>query len=121
MHRLAIGLGENRDARDPHLPQRADHPNGDFALTPDGRVDANAEPKLTFAGIGVYRPALLAGWFDTVPDDSGAHLTPPRFKLAPVLKAAMRRGLVDGVRHRGAWTDVGTPERLDALRRQSRM
>ncbi|HJU39901.1 MAG TPA: nucleotidyltransferase family protein [Tahibacter sp.] len=94
------------------------HPNGDFALTPDGRVDANAEPKLTFAGIGVYRPALLAGWFDNVHDDSGAHLTPPRFKLAPVLKAAMRRGLVDGVRHRGAWTDVGTPERLEALRTQ---
>lgn len=91
------------------------HPRGDFALTPDGRVDADAEPRLTFAGIGVYRPQLLEGWFEHVRDDLGAHETPPRFKLAPILRAAMRRGLVDGVHHRDLWTDVGTPGRLAAL------
>lgn len=92
------------------------HPGGDFALMSDGRVDADASPRLTFAGVGVYRGSLLTGWRDVVADVRGAQLVPPRFKLAPILVAAMRRGLVDGVRHRGVWTDVGTPQRLDALR-----
>src|SRR3546814_16177329 len=38
------------------------HPRGDFVLDADGRVVAEGEPRLTFAGIGVYRPSLLAGW-----------------------------------------------------------
>ena len=95
------------------------HPNGDFALLDDGRVDANAGPKLTFAGIGVYRPAVLEGWRDHVAGDAGTQQTPPRFKLAPLLKAAMARGLVDATHHRGEWTDVGTPERLRILRASS--
>jgi MurNAc alpha-1-phosphate uridylyltransferase len=92
------------------------HPGGDFALLGDGRVDANGEPKLTFAGVGVYRAELLEGWRDHVGGDAGALLTPPRFRLAPALKAAMGRGVVDGTHHRGEWTDVGTPERLGTLR-----
>lgn len=91
------------------------HPRGDFALDEHGRLHGDGEPRLTFAGIGVYRPALLAGWRDTIGPAPGADETPPRFKLAPLLRAAMARGEVDGRHHRGAWTDVGTPERLAAL------
>lgn len=74
---------------------------GDGALTRDA-VGA----RLTFSGIGVYRPEL----FD------GPH--PDRFALAPLLRAAMARAQVSGERHDGIWCDVGTPQRLHALRRQ---
>ena len=91
------------------------HPHGDFMLEADGRVVAEGEPRLTFAGIGVYRPSLLAGWRDAIGDAPGAESTPPRFKLAPLLRAAMDRSRISGEHHRGCWTDVGTPQRLAAL------
>ncbi|WP_372014768.1 N-acetylmuramate alpha-1-phosphate uridylyltransferase MurU [Pseudoxanthomonas sp. 10H] len=92
------------------------HPAGDFVLAADGAVDdAIGTPRLTFAGIGVYRPAVIAGWRDIVTVDAAP---PPRFKLAPLLRAAMARGAVSGERHPGRWTDVGTPERLATLDRQ---
>ena len=84
----------------------AHHPQGDFVLT-DGRVcdDSQNGPRLTFSGIGVYRPELFAGCA------GGA------FSLIPVLKAAMARGRVSGAHYSGKWMDVGTPERLAALAR----
>jgi MurNAc alpha-1-phosphate uridylyltransferase len=91
------------------------NPGGDFALEPDGRVLAAGDPRLTFSGIGVYRPALLAGWRGIVGNAPGADQAPPRFKLAPLLRAAMRAEAVSGEHFRGLWTDVGTPERLAAL------
>ena len=87
---------------------------GDFALVGD-QVQSQGEPSLTFAGIGVYRPALLANWRDVIGEVPGAGLSPPRFKLAPLLRAAMREQKITGEHFTGAWTDVGTPERLAAL------
>ena len=78
---------------------------GDFALE-HGLV--HDERRLTFAGIGVYRPELLAGH------------APGKFALAPVLRAAMCDGVVSGEHYRGAWSDVGTPQRLAELRRPER-
>jgi MurNAc alpha-1-phosphate uridylyltransferase len=91
------------------------HPQGDFGLGPDGTVGTSGTTRLTFSGIGVYSPRILEGWRDSVNGDPG---TPPRFKLAPLLRAAMARVAVSGDRHSGRWTDVGTPERLSALDRQ---
>lgn len=91
------------------------HPRGDFALHDDGSIASDGESKLTFAGIGVYRPSLFDGWRKIIGDAPGADETPPRFKLAPLLRAAMARGAVAGEHHRGRWTDVGTPERLAEL------
>ena len=107
------------------------HPRGDFALhfplpasgesvaKPGegqiGEVVSDGDSKLTFSGIGVYRPALFDGWREIIGDALGADETPPRFKLAPLLRAAMARGAVTGEHHRGKWTDVGTPERLAEL------
>jgi MurNAc alpha-1-phosphate uridylyltransferase len=91
------------------------HPLGDFALDGSGRVRDVGNPRLTFSGIGVYRPALLENWRACIGDTPGTEMQPPRFKLAPLLRAAMSAGAVNGEHHRGAWTDVGTPERLAAL------
>ena len=84
------------------------HARGDFTLAADGFVGDGAQDRLTFAGIGVYRPALLAGE------------TRETFKLAPLLYAAARERRITGEHHRGEWTDVGTPERLAELDRRVR-
>lgn len=92
---------------DAHLllvPNPDFHPRGDFHLDDDRRVHADGEPRLTFAGISVLRPSLFAD----LPDGPAP--------LAPLLRAAMARGAVTGARHDGAWTDVGTLERLAELR-----
>ena len=87
---------------------------GDFAL--DGRMVRSEGPgRLTFSGIGVYRPGLFDDWRAIIGDAPGAAEVPPRFRLAPLLRAAMRADEVTGEHHRGAWTDVGTPERLRML------
>jgi MurNAc alpha-1-phosphate uridylyltransferase len=88
---------------------------GDFALSGDGSVHSEGEPRLTFSGIGVYRPSLFSDWRAVIGDAEGANQTPPRFKLAPLLRNAMSHARVGGEHHRGAWTDVGTPERLRQL------
>jgi len=90
------------------------HLLGDFALH-DGYVAADGEKKLTFAGIGVYRPALFDNWREVIGARAGADANPPRFPLAPLLRSAMARDAVTGEHHRGRWTDVGTPERLAQL------
>jgi N-acetyl-alpha-D-muramate 1-phosphate uridylyltransferase len=93
----------------------AHNPGGDFALDDDGHVQSDGARRLTFAGIGVYRPALFDGWQRIIGDAPGAGSNPPRFKLAPLLRAAMAGGRVTGEHHRGRWTDVGTPTRLAEL------
>ena len=80
----------------------AHHRQGDFAL--DSNRVANDGQRLTFAGIGVYRPQLFA-----------AIAAGERAKLAPLLTQAIDAGRVSGQMHRGRWVDVGTPERLAAL------
>ncbi|CAK0746067.1 N-acetylmuramate alpha-1-phosphate uridylyltransferase [Gammaproteobacteria bacterium] len=80
------------------------HPQGDFGLC-DGRITASEGERLTFAGIGVYRPALFAG------------CTPGTFPLAPLLRIAMTAGQVAGEHWSGNWMDIGTPARLNDLQR----
>lgn len=90
------------------------HPSGDFSLT-GNQVRDDAGVRLTFSGIGVYRPALLRNWRQIIGEVAGVDDCPPRFKLAPLLHAAVAAGRVTGEHHRGSWTDVGTPQRLAAL------
>lgn len=90
------------------------HPQGDFVLD-DEHVRVEGEPRFTFAGIGVYRRALFDHWRDVIGDTTGTDEQPPRFKLAPLLRNAMANGRITGERHRGRWTDVGTPQRLAEL------
>lgn len=96
-------------------PQHAD---GDFRLEANGTLRGDGAPKLTYSGIGVYDPRILTGWRDVIGRAPGTELSPPRFKLAPLLFDAMARGEIHGEYHRGRWTDVGTPERLEQLDRE---
>jgi N-acetyl-alpha-D-muramate 1-phosphate uridylyltransferase len=85
------------------VPNPAHKPEGDFGLV-DGHVDPDVTPRYTYAGMALLAPALFAG------------CRPGRFPLAPILAAAARQGRISGLLHTGAWVDVGTPERLYALR-----
>lgn len=79
------------------------HAAGDFILS-DNKVYSEGEGrKLTFSGIGIYRPELFA---DCVPGV---------FPLAPILRQAMQKGLVSGEQYAGRWMDIGTPKRLAEL------
>ena len=104
------GLAANMRQDNAHLvlvnnpPQ---HPHGDFGLR-DGRV-TDSGPKLTFSGIGLYRPEL----FMQIPRGSKA-------PLAPLLREQIAAGRVSGEYHRGLWFDVGTPQRLAELDMQVR-
>jgi len=79
------------------------NPRGDFTLK-NFTVANDGEPRLTFSGIGVYRP----GMFDSVQPGEPA-------KLATLLREYAARGQVGGELYRGDWTDVGTAERLAEL------
>jgi N-acetyl-alpha-D-muramate 1-phosphate uridylyltransferase len=91
---------------------------GDFVLRKEGLVESHGDRKLTFSGIGIYQPGLFSNWRELVGDVKGADETPPRFKLAPLLRYAMHQSQITGEHHKGRWTDVGTPERLEALNKQ---
>lgn len=82
------------------VPNPTHNPAGDFCLSA-GKIVIRSQPKLTFAGIGVYRPELF----------SGDH--PQRFPLAPLLLAAASRGAVSAELYPGEWLDVGTVARLN--------
>ncbi len=84
----------------------AQHPRGDFILCANQSVQEpdGATQTLTFAGIGVYQPALFDGL------RAGQHAP-----LAPLLRQAMADGKVQGSHHAGQWEDIGTVERLAQL------
>jgi MurNAc alpha-1-phosphate uridylyltransferase len=82
------------------------HAEGDFALN-GNQVVLTGSNKLTFSGIGIYRPQF----FYAIKPGVAA-------KLAPILRQAMQAGKVSGEYFSGQWIDVGTPERLELLDKQ---
>lgn len=84
------------------------HPGGDYSLDPGGSVQPLPN-RLTYAGISVLDPQLFAG------------CTAGEFPLKPLLDRALQAGRLSGQRHHGAWTDVGTPQRLAALDAELRL
>jgi N-acetyl-alpha-D-muramate 1-phosphate uridylyltransferase len=91
------------------------HPEGDFTLDDNGLLHSQGSQRLTYSGIGVFRREFLDEWHAVIGHDAAADRSPPRFKIRPLLEAAMLRNAVTGSHHRGIWTDVGTPERLASL------
>lgn len=78
------------------------HPRGDFVLQQGNVLEADGE-RLTYSGIGIYRPELFAG------------CVAGKFPLLPLLRRAIAAHQLTGEVHAGRWYDIGTVERLEAL------
>lgn len=103
------------------VPNPEHNPAGDFGLDAKGaQADGLAldlprdtpQPRYTYSTIGLYRKALfLEPWCDIPPGNPQG----VRAALAPLLRKAMGQGRVKASLYTGAWTDVGTPQRLQQL------
>ncbi len=98
------------------VPNPAHNPGGDFGLSADGLAlnspKDDARPRYTYSTLGLYRKALFeAPWCDIPPGNPGG----VKAALAPLLRAAMDQARVSAALYTGAWTDVGTPQRLAQL------
>lgn len=82
------------------------HADGDFGLQQE--IIVAGEPRYTYAGLAVYHPKLFAS------------LDPGVRKLRPILDEAIAKRQLTGELYSGQWWDVGTPERLEALRTDMR-
>ena len=98
------------------VPNPAHNRKGDFGLGADGRVlnlpEGDVNRLCTFSTIALYRRSFFTRSDAPAPAGNPEGVAVP---LAPMLRAAMDRGEVSGEVYRGAWTDVGTPERLAQL------
>lgn len=107
------------------VPNPAHNRKGDFGLAlKPGEADADAvglalnlpaddpQPRYTYSTIGLYHRALFAPPYCDIAAGNPQGIKAP---LAPLLRAAMDNGLVSAELYHGAWTDVGTPERLQSL------
>ena len=98
------------------VPNPAHHPRGDFGLGVNGlAINISPDPGLqrfTYSTIGLYRAALFTPPFCPIAygNPQGVHAA-----LAPLLRSAMDQGRVSAEIYSGAWTDVGTPQRLAEL------
>jgi len=104
----AAALANSEDGAHLVLVDNPEHNlKGDFGL--QGSRITDIPPKLTFSGIGLYKPQLFANI------QRGT-----KAPLAPLLREQIAAGKVSGEHHRGVWIDVGTPQRLDELDKQLR-
>ena len=87
------------------VPNAPHHPRGDFSLGEDGLLGSDTDrPRLTWASVGLFHRAM----FERV-------TVGQRMALRPLLESAIAQRRLAGSRWGGAWTDVGTPERLASL------
>ena len=87
------------------VPNPEHHPKGDFALASNGQVSDQALPRLTWSSVGLLRRELVA--------NVQVGIKQP---LGPLLHAAAQQGRITGECYTGLWMDVGTLERLNALK-----
>ena len=99
------------------VPNPAHNVGGDFGLSAEGLAlnfpkATTTQALYTFSTIALYKRAFFqAAWCD-IPAGNPAGVKAP---LAAMLRAAMDQGAVSASLYSGAWTDVGTPERLAQL------
>lgn len=100
------------DTCDAHLllvANPAHHPNGDFSLQ-HGLLQAKQLPQqsYTYSGMGLFHPRLFANY---------AAGSIQRLALRPLFEQAIARQRIAASLCHAAWTDVGTPERWQAIAR----
>lgn len=103
LHALRTALQDDDLAHLVLVDNPPQHPKGDFSLAGRRVLDT---PGLTYSGIAVLHPRLTDG------------LRPGPRPLAPLLRRAITADCVSGEHYHGTWHDIGTPERLEALRAQ---
>ena len=77
---------------------------GDFGIMDDEILTMNSERSLTFSGIAIYDPKFFS-------ELTGGS----KIKLAPILEIAINKKYIQGELFEGAWSDVGTQERLNMI------
>ena len=93
---------------------------GDFGLLPVNSSQPGvaylatnqAEVQYTFSTIGLYRKALFAAPYCSIPAGNPQGV---KARLAPILRAAMDDANISAELYTGEWTDIGTPQRLVQL------
>ena len=115
------------------VPNPEHNPGGDFGLSDEGlalnlpklavakpaqasglapAAAGQQAPRHTFSTIALYKRAFFEAAWCSIPAGNPEGVKAP---LAPMLRAAMDNGAVSASLYTGAWTDVGTPERLAQL------
>ena len=95
-------LEDGADARIVLAPNPSHHPHGDFAVEGGWVVERDSD-RLTYTGVGLYRPEFFAG------------CRPGKFPLLPLLKRTIAARRLRGEVYQGKWCDAGSPERLASL------
>ena len=102
------------------VPNPEHNLKGDFGLSAEGlalnvtadQAAAQSVRRFTYSTLGLYHRDLFAAPFCSI---AAGNPHGQKAALAPILRAAMAQGHVTAALYIGAWTDVGTPERLAAL------
>ena len=79
------------------------HSAGDFAIS-RGLLSLTAQPRLTYANLGIFSPAFFAGI------EPGTKLP-----MSPLFKRAIQAESIRAARYTGIWDNIGNPEQLRAL------
>ena len=100
------------------VPNPAHNPGGDFGLSREGlalnlsKLAQSEQMRYTFSTIALYKRAFFEAAWCPIPAGNPEGVKAP---LAAMLRVAMDNGMVSASLYNGAWTDVGTPERLAQL------
>ncbi len=90
------------------VPNPPQHPHGDFGLEAGLATAAATGASFTWSGIGLFRAGFVTELMAALPVGTAA-------RLRPYLDAAIAQRRLGASLWPGAWADVGTPERLQAL------
>ena len=100
----------------PKQPEASTNPcadqNANWGILHNHTPSNTCHPRYTYSTIALLRAELLTPPWCNIPAGNPQGIAAP---LAPVLRRAMDAGRVGASLYHGAWTDVGTPERLAQL------
>jgi MurNAc alpha-1-phosphate uridylyltransferase len=112
-HNLGGDFGLSADGLALNLPKLAVATSASAGALKVAIANQGAElPRYTFSTIALYKRAFFEAAWCPIPAGNPAGVKAP---LAAMLRAAMDNGMVSASLYSGAWTDVGTPDRLAQL------